>query len=169
MKVIETQRLILRHLDSEDADFIFRLVNEPSWLRFIGDRGVKTIDDARGYIANGPVDSYARHGFGLYMTELKDSATPIGICGLIKRDTLKDVDVGFAFLPEFWGNGYAYESAAAALEYAKTVVGLKRIIAITSPDNVGSIRVLEKLGLHLEQTIKMPDHAGETKLFAIDV
>src|SRR4051794_18702973 len=150
MKVLETERLILRRLSTEDADFILELVNEPSWLRFIGDRGVRTTLDACDYILKGPVDSYRRFGFGLYLTELKENAVPIGICGLIKRESLKDVDLGFAFLPEFRGKGYAYEASSAVMAYAKSAFGLNRIVAITNPDNYSSIKVLEKLGLRFE-------------------
>ena len=166
LKVLETDRLILRRLSTEDAGFILELVNEPSWLRFIGDKGIRTIEDARDYILKGPVDSYLRFGFGLYLTELKEGGVPIGICGLIKRESLKDVDIGFAFLPGFWGRGYAYESAAAVMEYGKHSLGLKRIVAITTPDNHNSIRVLEKLGLSFEQMIRPPDEDTELKLFA---
>ena len=112
MKVLETDRLILRWLSTDDAEFILELLNEPSFLQYIGDKGVRTLEDARNYILNGPVDMYARLGFGLYLTELKERGVPLGICGLLKRDGLEDVDIGFAFLPRFWAKGYAYESAA---------------------------------------------------------
>jgi RimJ/RimL family protein N-acetyltransferase len=166
MIVLETDRLVLRRLSAHDADFILQLLNEPSFLRFIGDRGVRTLDDARAYIAKGPVDSYTRHGFGLCLVSRKDDGAPIGMCGLLKRDTLQDVDVGFAFLPQFWGNGYAFESAAAVLSYGRDVLGLGRIVAITSPDNDGSIRVLEKLGMQFEGMIQLADSEPEVKLFA---
>lgn len=166
--VIETERLILRHLITDDAEFILELLNEPSWLRFIGDKGVRTLEDARNYILNGPVDMYSRLGFGLYLTELKESGIPIGICGLIKRDSLEDVDIGFAFLPKYWSKGYAYESAVAVLEYGKNVLGLNRIVAITNPDNHSSIRLLEKLGMNFERVIKLSEDADEVKLFGID-
>src|ERR1051325_3355107 len=113
MKVLETDRLILRHLTVEDSEFILELLNDPSWLRFIGNRGVRTLDDARDYILKSFVAMYERLGFGLYLTELKSEGVPVGICGLIKRDSLEDVDIGFAFLPKFRGEGYAYESASA--------------------------------------------------------
>ena len=168
MKVIETNRLILRRLLIEDADFILELVNEPSWLRFIGDKGVRSTADARDYILKGPVESYGRFGFGLYLAELKDDRTPIGICGLIKRESLKDVDLGFAFLPKFWGNGYAYESASAVMAYGKSALDLNRIVAVTTPDNYSSIKVLEKLGFRFEQMVRLSVDAPEVKLFAHD-
>lgn len=168
LKVLETNRLILRRLSTEDADFILELVNEPSWLRFIGDKGVRSIVDARDYILKGPVESYERFGFGLYLAELKETGTPIGICGLIKRDSLKDVDLGFAFLPKFWGNGYAYESASAVMAYGKSALGLNRIVAVTTPDNHNSIKVLEKLGFRFEQIVRLSVDAPEVRLFAHD-
>ena len=169
MNVIETERLLLRRLVIEDAEFIFDLVNQPSFLHFIGDRGVRTIEDARDYILKGPMDSYERFGFGLYLTALKESGVPIGMCGLIKRESLKDVDIGFAFLPQFWRQGYAYESAAAVLEYGRNRLGLKRVVGIATQDNHGSIRVLEKIGLKFENMVKLPEDDVELKLFGLDV
>jgi RimJ/RimL family protein N-acetyltransferase len=169
LKVLETDRLNLRWLSTDDAEFILEILNEPSFLRFIGDKGVRTLDDARDYILNGPVDMYNRLGFGLYLTELKDGGVPIGICGLLKRDGLEDVDIGFAFLPKFWARGYAYESAAAVMAYGKTVLGLNRIVAITSPDNYASGRLLEKLGLRFERIIHLLNDASEVRLFASDL
>ena len=168
LKVLETDRLILRRLSTEDADFILELVNEPSWLRFIGDKGVRSITDARDYILKGPVESYERFGFGLYLAELKENGIPIGLCGLIKRESLKDVDIGFAFLPKFWGKGYAYESASAVMAYGKNAFGLNRIVAVTTPDNHFSIKVLEKLGFKFEQMVRLSVDAPEIKLFAHD-
>jgi len=169
VKVLETSRLIIRRLSIEDADFILELVNGPSWLRFIGDKGVRTIAGAREYILKGPVESYERFGFGLYLTELKGNGIPIGICGLIKRESLKDVDLGFAFLPKFWGAGYAYESASAVMAYGKSAFGLNRIVAVTTPDNHSSVKVLEKLGFRFEQMIRLSEDGPEIKLFAHDV
>lgn len=165
VKVLETGRLILRWLSVEDAEFILQLLNEPSFRRFIGDKGVRSIEDARDYILRGPVDSYERFGFGLYLTELKDDGVPIGICGLLKRESLEDVDIGFAFLPQFWRKGYAFESSSAVMTYGRKVVGLNRIVAITSPENDASIKVLEKLGLRFERMIKLSEDEPEIKLF----
>jgi [ribosomal protein S5]-alanine N-acetyltransferase len=154
MKVLETDRLLLRRLTEDDAAFIMRLVNEASWLRFIGDKGVRTLEDAREYLRKGPLDMYARYGFGMYLVTRKLDAAPLGMCGLIKRDTLPDVDIGFAFAPESWGNGYAVEAAAAVLAHGRGTFSLPRIVAITSLDNVSSIRVLEKIGLTFERVIE---------------
>jgi [ribosomal protein S5]-alanine N-acetyltransferase len=159
---------VLRKLSGDDAELILRLLNEPSFLRFIGDKGVRTLEDARAYIRTGPVDSYDRHGFGLYLVVRRADGVPIGICGLLKREALADVDVGFAFLPEYWSKGYAFESASAVLVYARRVLGLTRIVAVANPDNAGSIRVLEKLGMGFERMVRLSDDAPEIKLFASD-
>jgi RimJ/RimL family protein N-acetyltransferase len=164
--VVETERLVLRRISIEDAPFIMELVNVPAFIQFIGDKGVRTLDDARDYILKVPVDSYERYGFGLYLCELKDGKAPIGTCGLIKRDSLEDVDIGFAFLPRFWGKGYCYEAAAAVLAMGKTALGLDRIVAIVSPDNDRSIRVLKKLGMRFERMVKLADESSEVRLFA---
>jgi ribosomal-protein-alanine N-acetyltransferase len=169
LKILETERLVLRRLNADDAGFILGLLNEPSFLQYIGDKGVRNHDDAVRYILTGPMASYERFGFGLYRVELKENGVPIGICGLLKRDTLEDVDVGFAFLPRFWSRGYAVESAAATLAYGRSVLGIKRIAAITNPDNAGSIRVLEKIGFRFDRVIRMSEGEPELKLFLSDV
>ena len=169
MTVIETERLLLRRLGTEDAEFILELLNQPSFLRYIGDKEVRSIADAVRYIQTGPVASYERFGFGLYLVELKETGVSIGICGLLKRDSLPDVDVGFAFLPSFWSQGYALESALAVMNYGREVLGLRRIVAITSPDNDASIRLLEKIGLRFERMIKLSEDQSEVRLFGSNV
>ncbi|MDF2039894.1 GNAT family N-acetyltransferase [Cytobacillus oceanisediminis] len=164
MKVLETDRLILRWLTLDDAAFILELLNEPSWIRFIGDKGVRTLEDAKNYIVTGPMKMYSQLGFGLFMVERKEENTPIGMCGLIKRDTLDNVDIGFAFLSTFQTQGYGFESASATLKYGHEQLGLKRILAITSLDNHASSRLLEKIGMKYEGTITL--YAEELKLFA---
>jgi RimJ/RimL family protein N-acetyltransferase len=166
--VLETERLNLRKLSEGDAEFILELLNEPSFLRNIGDKGIRNVDDAIQYISQGPAASYERNGFGLWLVELKDLKAPIGICGLVKRDGLTDVDIGFAFLPRFWSRGYAYESAAAVMSYGMNVLGLKRLVAITNEDNASSIKVLEKIGLRFEQMIRLTPDSPEIKLFAFN-
>ena len=163
--IIQSARLNLRELELDDAQFILELLNEAGFLRFIGDKGVRTLADARDYILKGPMDSYRSFGFGLYLTSLRDGAAPIGICGLVKRDALADVDVGFAFLARYWSKGYATEAAAAVLSYGRNTLGLGRIVAITAPDNHGSIAVLEKIGLRLEGRIKLAEDGAELKLY----
>lgn len=161
MKILETDRLTLRRISVDDAEFILKLLNDPAFLRFIGDKQVRTLDDARNYVLSGPMASYERFGFGLFLVELKESSMPIGICGLLKRDTLEDVDIGFAFLPDFCGQGYGFESAGATMVYGRDVLGLKRIVAITSPDNEASIALLEKLGLKFERLTRKGESGGE--------
>ncbi len=168
MKVLETERLVLRRLTVDDAEFMLGLLNEPSFVKFVGDRGVRTIAGAREYILRGPIDSYERHGFGLYLTELKEDRTPLGICGLLRRESLQDVDIGFAFLPQFWARGYAFESASAVMRYAKNTLGLGRIVAVTNPDNHGSIRVLEKLGMRFERMVRLSEDGPELELHGCD-
>jgi len=168
MNILETERLILRQFATDDAEFILELLNEPSFIQNIGDRGVRNKSDAERYIEKGPVASYARFGFGLYLVQLKESGESIGMCGLIKRDSLDNVDIGYAFLPEFWSKGYAVESAQAVREYGCNVIGLKRIVAITDPVNEGSIRVLEKLGFKFEKMVRLSADDIELKLFAFE-
>lgn len=162
--VLETERLILSKLIVEDAPFILRLVNEPSWLKYIGDRGVKNLEDARKYILNGPIKSYKDNGFGLYLVRLKNGI-PIGLCGILKRDTLEDPDIGFALLPEYAGMGYAYEAAFAVLEYGRNALGIKRIVAITSSENFRSGKLLEKLGMKFSKMIRLSEDQEEVKLY----
>lgn len=169
VNVLETERLNLRELHAGDAAFILELLNDPSFLQNIGDKGVRTLEDAVRYILEGPVDSYARHGFGLWLVELRDSTTPAGICGLVKRDTLPDADIGYAFLPRFWSRGYAFEAAAAVMSYAAGTLGLSRVLAITNSDNVSSIKVLEKIGLKFERLVRLSEDAPEIMLFASDL
>jgi RimJ/RimL family protein N-acetyltransferase len=166
--VLETERLVLRRLSIDDAGFILELLNEPSFLRYIGDKGVRTTEDARRYILNGPVESYERNGFGLYLVELKDGGLPIGISGLVKRDALAHPDVGFAFLPAYWSKGYAFEATSAVLAYASEALGLTRILAITTIDNEASAGLLVKLGLKLERMIRLSEDEPQIKLFTTD-
>jgi len=168
MIVLETDRLILRQLSTEDAAFILELVNEPSFIQNIGDRGVRTLEDARSYILRVAISSYEKNGFGLNLVMLKESGEAIGMCGLIKRDGLEDVDIGYAFLPRFWSKGYASEAALAIKHYGRDIVGLKRLVAITDPENQGSIRVLEKIGLKYEKMVRLSEDDIELKLFAAD-
>lgn len=168
---METERLLLRKLRAEREDhtaFILELVNEPGWLKNIGDRGVRNLDDARRYIENGPAASYQKFGFGLWLIERKDGSVPIGMCGLIKRDTLEHVDIGFALLGRHGGHGYAHEAAAAVMSYGWNVVGLQRIVAITAPENPSSIRLLGKLGFRFDRMLAIPGYAEESRYFICD-
>ena len=170
MTNIETERLSLRELNIDnDAEFILELLNEPGFIQNIGDRGVRTLEDAHAYILNGPVASYARHGFGLWRVALKATDEPIGICGLIKREVLEDVDLGYAFLERHWGKGFAFESTATVKDYARSMVGLKRLVAVVNPNNGKSIRVLEKLGMKYEKMVRLAESSPEIGLYGLDL
>ena len=169
MTILETERLLLRELNDDDAEFMLELLNDPSFIENIGDRKVRVLDGAKAYIQNGPVASYAKNGFGLYLVKLKETGESVGICGLIRRDQLKDVDIGYAFLPRYWSKGYAVESALAVKAQARDMIGLKRIVAIVDPRNAGSIRVLEKLGMKFEKMVKLSEDDIELRLFAVDL
>ena len=167
--MIDTARLSLRKLSPADAPFIVQLLNDPAFVRFIGDRGVRSAGDAEQYILKGPVSSYEQFGFGLYLVELKEGRAPIGICGLLKRPYLDAVDLGFAFLPRFRARGYAFESASAVLAYARKVLGFDRVLAITTPDNDASIALLRRLGFRFERMCRASADEPELRLFATTV
>lgn len=166
MTVLETERLSLRKLTVDDAEFILALLNEPSFLRYIGDKKVRNLDDARQYILNGPVGSYERHGFGLNCVELRESHTPIGMCGLLKREELPDPDIGFALLPDFWSKGFAFEAAAAVLKDARERLQIQRILAITSLDNDASIGLLQRLGFSFDEVVQLAPDREPLRLFS---
>ncbi len=164
MTAFDTPRLRLRRLGLEDAPFILELVNDPDWLRFIGDRGIHDLDAARRYIVDGPQAMQARHGFSLYCVTSKEDGAPLGMCGLIKRDNLEDVDLGFAFLNACRGRGYAREAAAGTLEHARAL-GLRRIAAITDPENARSIHLLEGLGFRFQESRVFKPEEPPLKVF----
>ena len=164
----ETGRLTLRRIGLDDDGFALALLNEPSFLLHIGDKGVRTREDARRYIADGPLASYERFGFGLWLVQRKDGGEAIGICGLLKREWLEDVDLGFALRPEFWGRGYAFEAASAVLACAREPLGLHRIVAVTSLDNAPSIQLLAKLGFRFERIARFTEGGPELRLFALE-
>jgi RimJ/RimL family protein N-acetyltransferase len=165
MTIVETPRLVVRRMTVEDAAFVLDLLNQPAFLRFVGDKGVRTLEDAREYIRNGPLASYDRFGFGQYLVTRRDDGAPLGMCGLIKRETLDAPDIGFAFLPAYWSQGYAFESASAVLAYARGTLGLDRIVAIASPDNAASIALLGRLGFRLDETRPLSENAAPVSLF----
>lgn len=168
MIVAETPRLRLRQLLASDASFIIELLNDPDFIRNVGDRGVHTAADAQRYIESGPTASYARHGFGLYVIELRDTAAAAGLCGLLRRDTHPDVEIGFALLPRYRGKGYTLEAARAALRIGVETLQLTRIIAITAPDNVPSMRILETLGLKFAGLVHFAEDGRESRLYVLD-
>ncbi|MEW6706641.1 MAG: GNAT family N-acetyltransferase [Pseudomonadota bacterium] len=162
--MIQTDRLQLRRISADDAAFILELLNEPAYIRNIGDRGLRTLEDARRYIADKLVASYEHHGFGLYAVELRHGGGPLGISGLVKRDSLPDVDIGYAFLQRHWGRGYALEAARAVWRHAQEDLGLKRLVAITAPDNEPSMALLRKIGMRFEKILVLPE--GESAFFS---
>jgi ribosomal-protein-alanine N-acetyltransferase len=162
---LETPRLSLRRLEPDDAEFLVGLLNQPSFLANIGDRGVRNADDARRYLRDGPMAMYGRFGFGLWLLSRRDDGAPLGMCGLLKRDTLPDVDVGYALLPQFWGQGYALEAVQATLRHAASKFGLKRVIGVVSEGNAASIRVLEKAGMRFERMVSMQPGEPEIRLY----
>lgn len=165
--VLETERLVLRWFTLEDAAFVVELLNEPGWKQFIGDRGVSDLESARAYTQRALVNAYAKHGFGLFAIEGKADGLLRGMCGLIRREGLADVDIGFALLSRYEGQGWAYEAAAATLGYAREVVGLARVVAITAVDNHRSANLLQRLGMTYQQTIHLPPNAEPLHLYAI--
>ncbi len=166
MKPIATPRLVLRPIVREDAAFVLELLNDPAFLHYIGDRGVRSLGDARSYIEQGPVASYARHGFGMYIAALASTGEPVGMSGLVKRDYLDCVDVGFAFRADARSQGLAFESAAAVMEHARTDCGLTELAGIVRPDNHASIRVLTKLGMTFERMLRPPGPGPECCLYS---
>ncbi|MEO8041234.1 MAG: GNAT family N-acetyltransferase [Acidobacteriota bacterium] len=167
-EVLTTERLVLRHFTLDDAPFILELLNEPGWKRYIGDRGVNDLDGARNYIETGPVASYRKHGFGLWAVELKSDNSLGGMCGLIKRETLDDVDIGFALLARLEGYGFAREAAEATLAFAQVSLGLSRVVAITTIDNDRSGRLLKRIGMVDQGEVSFAPGGETLRLYAID-
>lgn len=167
MDMLQTARVRLRTMASSDAAFYLHLVNDPSWLRFIGDKGIHSLDDARSAIETGPLESQRVNGFSLYAVELRADGTPLGICGLVRRETLPDVDLGYAFLPAHCGQGYAREAAAAVLAHATEDLGMSRLLAIVSPDNERSIRLLDALGFRFERRMRLRPDRDEACLYSL--
>ena len=168
MTVLTTERLSLREFSVDDAGFMLHLLNEPSFLQYIGDKQVRTLEDARTYLLDGALASYAKFGFGAWLVEDRESGAPMGMCGLLKREILEDFDIGYAFLPEFWSRGYAREAASGVLSYARDTLGLERVVAITQVGNESSIRLLKKIGFAFEGLIRLSAGDPEINLFALE-
>jgi len=167
MKVLETDRLALRWATVADAAFILRLVNEPAWKQHIGDRGMRTEEEARAYIEKSFLEMYARLGHGLYVAERREDGAPVGICGILRRDTLDTVDLGFALLGEFEGRGYASEAARAVLAHEARAHGFARVLAITSPENGRSERLLTRLGFGFERRAELAPGKAAVNVFSL--
>lgn len=160
--ILRTNRLLLRELGLDDAPFIVELVNTPGWLKFIGDRNIRSVDQAKTYLEKGPIKSYRENGFGLWGVSLKESETLIGMCGLLKRDALEHPDIGYAFLTTYMGKGYAIEITKATMDFAKTTLNLTTLCAITHPENIASIKLLGKLGMRFKEKLSFKE--GEDSL-----
>ena len=167
--ILGTKRLTVRQFALDDAAFILRLLNEPSFINNVTDRGIRSLEDAERYVGEVLIASYEQHGFGSWRVSLNESDTPIGLAGLVKRDCIDDVDLGYALLPEYWGQGYAFEAASAILQYARAHLGYHRVAAIVNDDNEPSIRLLGKLGFKHERMIRLPDETEEIRLFSAEV
>jgi len=166
--MIDTKRLTLRPATVDDASFYLRLVNEPSFLENIGDKGVRDIEGARAALLAGPIAMQAQLGYSLWMVIRKEDGASIGMCGLIKRDSLPEVDIGYAYLPQFWGKGYAYEAAAAVKAYARETLRMPCLMAITNPENASSIGLLLKLGLRFVEFAHLPPNNKPTNIYRLD-
>ena len=166
--ILETERLIISEISIEDAPFFYDLVNDPEWIQFIGDRNVKTIADAENYLSTKIIPSYKKNGFGFYLVSIKSKNLPIGISGLIDRDGLEYIDVGYALLPEFRSKGYAFEATKAVLTFAKNDLQIDPIIAITNVDNIKSCKLLERLGLRFDKIIQLENDAVKCRLYRTD-
>src|SRR5690349_6031091 len=162
---VETPRLTLRRMQFDDAPMLVRLMNEPSFIENIGDRGVHSIEDAHRYLREGPMAMYEKYGYGLWHTALKDG-TFVGMCGLLKRDHLPAPDLGYAYLPAFWGQGIAYEAADATIQHCARKFGLERVLGVVSEGNTGSNRVLEKLGMTFDCMIVMREGEAPARLYS---
>lgn len=169
MKILETERLALRTIQAEDAPFYLNLLNSPPFIANIGDRGVRTLKAAREAIEQGPAAMQAARGHSIYLVELKASGVAIGMSGLIKRDSLQDVDLGYGFLPPYFGKGYAHEAAVAVVEHARRDIGLRRLVAITSPGNTASNALLEKIGMRYETLLYLSADDPGTRLYSMDL
>ncbi len=168
MNTLETERLRLRPMLETDAPFLLDVLNEPAFIRNVGDRGVRTVADAVRYMQERIIAQYERYHFGMWLVELTETSEPMGICGLIKRDNLEDIDLGFSFLERFWSRGFASEAAAAVLREGWDVIKLSRIVAIVAPHNDASVRLLEKLGFQLEKKVRLAPEEQELMLLAVE-
>lgn len=168
MLVLQTERLNLRTITPEDAGFYLELVNDPSWIRYIGDRGLRTLDAARTAIVEGPMAMFDKLGYSLYVVERRSDGRAMGMCGLIKRDVLPDTDIGYAISPQFWGQGYAHEAAAAVVAHARGAIGLPRLLAITSPGNAASQKLLLKLGMAFVKCTRLEGWEENSNLYSME-
>ena len=167
--ILETKRLYLRRLVRDDAEFILRLLNEPSWLEFVGDKNVYNLNDAKKYIELAPMTMYERYGFGLFLVCAKDNSIPMGLCGLMKRDNLEDADLGYAFLPDFWHQGFAIEAVKSVIDYAKNSHQLSQILALSKSSNAPSIKLLNKVGFLFDRDLKLLEDEENLQIYRLEL
>ena len=167
--ILETERLRLRPLAVDDAEFVIALLGDPDFIRNIGDRGVRTVDQAADYIRNGPKGLSEDFGWRIWLITAREDQTPIGTCALLKRAVMDDVEIGYALMPQFRSNGYASEAASAVARHAREAFGFTRLAAVVNPDNAASIRVLEKLGMRFQRMIRLADDEPEIMLLRVDL
>ena len=168
-QAFETGRLLLRPTTEADAAFILELLNTSKWLKYIGDRGVYNLEDAKEYIRTKITRQLERLGYANYTVIRKVDGVKMGSCGLYDREGLEGVDIGFAFLPDYEGQGYAFESASKIKELAFNNFGLHQLNAITMPANTASRRLLEKLGFTSIKTVKLPNDPEDLLLYRLEV
>ena len=168
MTILNTERLSLREFESSDAEFVIELLNEDSFLKFIGDKGVRNVEDANRYLNTGPIATYQQHGFGLFHVEHSGTGRSIGMCGLLKRDDQEYPDIGYAFLEEFTANGYAFEAASAVLDHGHNSLDIETIVAFVDPGNAKSIGLLLKLGMAFVGTTRVDGIDGEENMYRSD-
>lgn len=168
MKILETGRLLLRTMRQDDAPFYLELVSDPCWLKHIADKGIGTLDEARAAIVAGPMRLQRLLGYSLYLVERKADAAPLGLCGLVRRDAMPGIDIGYALAPRYWGHGYAHEAAAAMVEHARGKLRLPRLFGIADPANAASIALLQKLGMGFVRCMRMPPDERESNIYCID-
>jgi RimJ/RimL family protein N-acetyltransferase len=169
MPMLETDRLVIRPFEYDDCDFLVELFNDPAFIRNVEDKGVRTPAQAALFLARGPMASYSQYGHGLYLVALRDSGRPIGMCGLLRRNQVPDVDLGYALLPAFWGQGYALEAAAAVVDFGRRSLGLRRVSALVAPDNARSVALLVKLGFSFAQWLRAPDGSGTVAVYSLRI
>ena len=165
--ILKTKRLYLRRLIRDDAEFILQLLNEPSWLEFIGNKNVDNLNDAKKYIELAPMNMYERYGFGLFLVCALETSVPMGLCGLIKRDNFDDADLGYALLPEFWNKGFALEAVESVLKYAKNTHHLSRILALSKSSNAPSIKLLNKVGFEFDRDLKLIENEENLQIYQL--
>ena len=167
--ITETERLYLRRLNRDDAVFILDLLNQPSWLEYIGDKHVYNLNDAKKYIELAPMTMYDRYGFGLFLVCAKETSVPMGLCGLIKRDNLEDADLGYAFLPDYWQQGYALEAVLSILAYAKDTHHLTRVLALSKSTNSASKKLLKKVGFKFDRDLKLLEDEENLQIYQLEL